>query len=281
MGVSPTGCSTTSARADMTFQLTEENINDVEALKAQLAYRQALQEITNELNSAESLDPALEDLKDRILSLFNSERMTIYLIDTTSQELYSRFKIGTELSEIRIPISPSSLAGYAASTGEILNVADAYDEAEIRTHHLDLEFAQSWDVKSGYRTTQVLTAPLQLDGNISGVLQIINRKDGSKFTRDDEGSAQEIAKILAIAFQARERRVRSRPATRYDYLTIKGLLTQEELKETITKARQARKDVEQILMKSFKISKEDIGEALGRFYNCRFVSIEESPPHPG
>ena len=221
----------------MPFQLTEENTNDVEALKAQLAYRQSLQEITNELNSAENLAPVLEDLKDRILSLFNSERMTIYLIDTTSQELYSRFKIGTELSEIRVPISLSSIAGCAASTGETLNVADAYDEAEIRTHHLDLEFDQSWDEKSGYRTTQVLTAPLQLDGNISGVLQIINRKDGSKFTRDDEGSAQEIAKILAIAFQARERRVQSRPTTRYDYLTIKGLLTPEELKDTITKAR--------------------------------------------
>ena len=100
----------------MPFQLTEENTNDVEALKAQLAYRQSLQEITNELNSAENLAPVLEDLKDRILSLFNSERMTIYLIDTTSQELYSRFKIGTELSEIRVPISLSSIAGCAAST---------------------------------------------------------------------------------------------------------------------------------------------------------------------
>jgi len=265
----------------MTFQLTEENTTDVEALKAQLAYRQALQEITNDLNSAEDLDPVLEDLKDRILSLFNSERMTIYLIDTTSQELYSRFKVGSELSEIRIPISTSSIAGNAASTGEILNVADVYDEAEIRTLHPDLQFDQSWDERSGYRTTQVLTAPIKLDGSISGVLQITNRKDGSKFTLDDEGSAQEIAKILAIAFQARERRVQSRPTTRYDYLTIKGLLTQEELKDTITKARQARKDVEQILMKSFKIRKEDIGEALGQFYNCRFVSIEESPPIPG
>ncbi len=265
----------------MAHQFTEGNTDEVEALKAQLVYRQSLQEITNELNLAEDLDTALEALKDRILSLFNSERMTIHLIDKKSQELYSRFKIGTELSEIRIPINTSSMAGYAAAKGKFLNVSDVYDEAEIKSLHLDLEFDKSWDEKSGYRTTQVLTAPIQLDGTISGVLQIINRKDGSKFTRDDEDSAQEIVKILAIAFQTRDRRVRSRPTNRFGYLTDKGLLTQEELESTIIKARQAGKDVEQILMKGFKISKEDIGEGLGQFYNCRFLSIEENPPIPG
>lgn len=265
----------------MAHPLTENITDDIEALKAQLVYRQSLQEITNELNLAEDLDTALEALKDRILSLFNSERMTIYLIDRKSQELYSRFKIGTELSEIRIPINTSSMAGYAAAKGKSLNVSDVYDEAEIKSLHLDLAFDKNWDEKSGYRTTQVLTAPIQLDGTISGVLQIINRKDGSKFTRDDEDSAQEIVKILAIAFQARDRRVRSRPTNRFGYLTDKGLLTQEELESTIIKARQAGKDVEQILMKGFKISKEDIGEGLGQFYNCRFLSIEENPPIPG
>ncbi len=61
----------------MAQQLTEKITDDIEALKAQLVYRQALQEITNELNSAEDLDPVLDALKDRILSLFNSERVTI------------------------------------------------------------------------------------------------------------------------------------------------------------------------------------------------------------
>ncbi len=119
----------------MAQQLTEKITDDIEALKAQLVYRQALQEITNELNLAEDLDPVLDALTDRILSLFNSERVTIYLIDSKSQELFSRFKNGTELSEIRIPISTSSIAGYAASTGRVLNVADVYDEAEIKTLH--------------------------------------------------------------------------------------------------------------------------------------------------
>ncbi|MFB3141769.1 MAG: GAF domain-containing protein, partial [Acidobacteriota bacterium] len=185
----------------MSFQYAEKGATDVKELKAQLAYRQALQEITNEINSADNLDSILIDLKDRILLLFRADRITIYVIDINSKELFSRFKVGTELSEIRIPISASSIAGYTALTGTVLNISDAYENEEIQTIHPDLKFDKSWDVKSGYRTTQVLAAPIQFESNILGVLQLINRKDGSRFTRDDETSAGEIAKILAIAFQ--------------------------------------------------------------------------------
>ena len=264
----------------MAFQYAEKGATDVKELKAQLAYRQALQEITNEINSAENLDSILIDLKDRILFLFKSDRITIYVIDNTSKELFSRFKVGTELSEIRIPISASSIAGYTALTGTILNIADAYIDKEVKSIHPDLKFDKSWDVKSGYRTTQVLAAPIQLESNILGVLQLINRKDGTKFTRDDEGSAQEIAKILAIAFQTQRRLARRRP-TRFDYLTSQGLLTQEELDATITKARQSGQDVEQILMKSYRVSKDNIGAALSEFYKCRFLKFDDKLPIPG
>ncbi len=79
----------------MAFQYAEKGATDVKELKAQLAYRQSLQEITNEINAAENLDSILIDLKDRILFLFKSDRITIYVIDNTSKELFSRFKVGT------------------------------------------------------------------------------------------------------------------------------------------------------------------------------------------
>ncbi|MCH8320462.1 MAG: Flp pilus assembly complex ATPase component TadA, partial [Acidobacteria bacterium] len=271
---------TASDRADMSFQYAEKGATDVKELKAQLAYRQALQEITNEINSADNLDSILIDLKDRILLLFRADRITIYVIDNTSKELFSRFKVGTELSEIRIPISASSIAGYTALTGTVLNISDAYENEEIQTIHPDLKFDKSWDVKSGYRTTQVLAAPIQFESNILGVLQLINRKDGSRFTRDDETSAGEIAKILAIAFQNQRRLARRRP-TRFDYLTSQGLVTQDELDKTITQARQTGQDVEQILMKNHRVPKDRIGMALSEFYKCRFIKFDDKLPIPG
>ena len=72
----------------MSFQYAEKGATDVKELKAQLAYLQALQEITNEINSADNLDSILIDLKDRILLLFRADRITIYVIDNNSKELF-------------------------------------------------------------------------------------------------------------------------------------------------------------------------------------------------
>ena len=80
-------------------------------------------------------------------------------------------------------------------------VKGATDTQEVKAIHPDLQFDQSWYGKSGYRTTQVLATPIQFESKILGVLQLTNRNDGSSFTRDDEISAQEIAKILAIGLQ--------------------------------------------------------------------------------
>jgi len=186
---------------DMTYQYTAKDATDTQELKDPRVYRQALQEITNEIGSAKDLDSILLDLNERILDFFNCERNAIYVIDHSSNQLFSRFKVGTMLSEIRIPISTENIAGYTALTGTVLNISDAYNEKEVKAIHPELKFDQSWDGKSGYRTTQVLATPIQFEGKILGVLQLTNRNDGSRFTRDDETSAGEIAKILAIGLQ--------------------------------------------------------------------------------
>ena len=264
----------------MAVKIAEKGATDIKELKAQLAYRQALQEITNEINSADNLDSILIDLKDRILYLFKADRITIYVVDSSTNELFSRFKVGTELSEIRIPINPGSIAGYTAASGATLNITDAYDDEEIQAIHPDLHFDKTWDEKSGYRTTQILASPVKFEGAILGVLQLINRKDGSGFRHDDEISAQEISKILAIAFQTQQRLARRRP-TRFDYLTAKGKLNQKELDKAMTDARERGTEVENVLMDDLGISKADVGAALADFYKCRFIQFDDKMSIPG
>ncbi|MEE2839933.1 MAG: hypothetical protein VYC91_05325, partial [Acidobacteriota bacterium] len=71
----------------MAVKVADKGVTGIKELKAQLAYRQALQEITNEINSAEKLDSILIDLKDRILYLFKADRITIYVVDSSANEL--------------------------------------------------------------------------------------------------------------------------------------------------------------------------------------------------
>lgn len=75
---------------------------------------------------------------------------------------------------LRVPLDQRSIAGYAASTGEMLHIADAYripDGAPYR-------FNPASDIANGYVTRSILAFPMKNgDGRVVGVVQLINRRD--------------------------------------------------------------------------------------------------------
>ncbi len=93
-------------------------------------------------------------------------------------------------------------------------------------------------------------------------------------------SAQEIAKILGIAIQNQQRLTKKRP-TKFDYLIRQNVLAEPELEKAIIKAREEKTDVEQLLMKEFGVSREDVGAALSEFFKCRFVQFDDKMAIPG
>src|SRR4029450_6754500 len=80
----------------------------------ELSYRKRLIEIANAINSAGSIQDILVDIKDKMLDLVDSERVTIFALDTKNQELFSLVKAGTEVKEIRVPKTFGSIAGFTA-----------------------------------------------------------------------------------------------------------------------------------------------------------------------
>lgn len=75
-----------------------------------------------------------------------------------------------------IPLTPASIAGHVASTGEILFVDDVDQIPEGVPYH----FNRGFDLKSGYRTHSIMCFPLKTpEGRVIGVVQLINRlQDG-------------------------------------------------------------------------------------------------------
>jgi hypothetical protein len=71
------------------------------------------------------------ELQSEILELLDAERMTLYAVDHEKKELYSKFMTLATVKEIRVPISEKSIAGYATLTRQVVNIADAYDKAEL------------------------------------------------------------------------------------------------------------------------------------------------------
>jgi len=246
-----------------------------EGLGQQLAYRDKLVRVINRIHAAKNLDSIFIELKQDMLDLFDAERMTFYAVDRERREIYSRFLDVDTVKEIRVPINPTSVAGYVAKTGERVNIADAYNQAELARIDNTLSFDASWDRKTGFRTRQILAIPIMYENRLMmGVIQLLNKKRGNQFTRQDEENVAEIAKTLATALHTLQRLSRRRPG-KFDYLRIQDLLTEDELNQAITEARRQQTDVETILVTKYRIRKEDIGVALSMFYKCQFIEFSD------
>ena len=62
--------------------------------KDKLLYYKALNDIANQIHSAKDMDEIFLNMTDQILSLFDTERISIFVIDGKKKELYQRLKAG-------------------------------------------------------------------------------------------------------------------------------------------------------------------------------------------
>ena len=255
---------------------------EISELEEKLLIRKALQDITNRIHAAQNIKQILVDLKDGILSLFNAYSLTTYVVDKPRNEIFSMFLVGTQVREIRVPISNKSIAGFVANSGQMVNIANTYDTKELQSIDKELSFDSSWDKKTGFKTTQNLAAPIFHNNNLMGVIQIINKKGAGagRFSADEEGFLQEIAEVLGVAFYNQERYARRRK-TRFDQLITRDLLKEEDLDNAWEEAREAKESVETFLMQKYKIPRDEMGKSFEAFFRCKFIEFNDKLPIPG
>ena len=249
-------------------------------LKSEIEYRKNLQDICNKIHAAANLDEILVDLKDEITRLFEAERLTVYVVDGRKRELVSRFKSGDEIGEIRIPMSNTSISGCSVFKKKLINIKNVYNDKELASIDSDLKFDKSWDQNAGFTTKQVLVVPIIFKNYMLGAIQLINRKDGDSFSRLDEKSVTEVAKILGIALYNQKRIAKARP-NKFDYILENNILAKKELDRAIADARKRKETVEEVLISGYKISRQDIGKSLSQFFKVPFTEYNANTPVPG
>ena len=254
---------------------------DVQSLQDKLAYEQRLVQLVDRIHAAKNIDQIFVELHTDILGLLDAERMTLYAIDQDKKELYSKFLALDAVREIRVPISEKSISGYVALWRQPVSIADAYDKIELQKISPTLSFDSSWDKKTGFRTTQVLCVPILHEGRSTvGVIQLLNKKSGDRFTKDDEASVARISKTLGIAFHNQQQMAANRRATKFDYLLAQQRISQEEVNSAIAESRRRQVDVESILIEQYKIPKGDVLTSISQFYRVPSMEFDEKliPP---
>jgi len=228
--------------------------------------------------SAKNLDEIFIGARDRILSLFKADRIIIYCLDLSRGELYTRYLSGSEIRETRLPADPSSIAGYVVYTKKPINIKDVYQINELKRLHKDLQFDRSWDQKTGYLTRETMAVPIVFKDEVLGVITLINQPDGKGFSADELQELQWIANHMGIAFK---NKLGLMHPTRLSYLVENKIISHDDLRESMLAAKKSDLPVETILMRDFKVSKEDIGASLSTYYGCKFVQYRQEVFLPG
>jgi len=249
-------------------------------LEQQLEYQKKLNSITNRIHSAKDTDDILLNLQDDILLLFDADRITIYAVDGIKKQLISRIKTGNEIKKIHLSINNRSIAGYCATTGRLLNINDVHDEVKLKGINPQLKFDSSWDKKTGYNTNQVLVAPISCNKYLLGVMQLINKKSGGFFDKEDESSIQAIAKTLGIAFFKNQKTTRELRSTKFGSLVLNNIITANDLKDAMSLARRTDRPVESVLINDLHIPKEKVGKSSADYYKTRFIPYDQKMSIP-
>lgn len=212
-----------------------------------------------------SLLDAYQSLEPFVLSLFGAERMSIFQRRAQHQDLVARFKTGKESKEIKVPISPMSIAGYVALSQLPLLIANPYDAQSLSDIHPRLHFDSKFDKASNFKTSNIICVPVLNAGVLMGVLQIINKKAGS-FDDNDLSLAKALADLLGNKFRF-ELGGTQQP---FDYLVHRGLLNQSTLKQLQETSKEPKQLVQRLLSEQ-RIAEAELGNALSVHYQVPYV----------
>jgi GAF domain-containing protein len=134
----------------------------------------------------------LEQIVQTAKHVLHAHGGTLYLGDENTEELVFEVALGPGgdmLRGTRFPIG-QGIAGWVAASGQALAIADAQQ---------DPQWAQGIGQRLGYAPKTMLAMPLVLRDTVIGVLQIMDKHDGTPFSVADTATLGLFAQLAAVA----------------------------------------------------------------------------------
>lgn len=250
----------------------EPRENELVRNDSALGFAGNLRAVINKIHAAVNVDEILPDISRDICTLFNADRLTIYTVSEDKSFIAARIKTGLDtFQDLRLPINEHSVAGYVSLHKKTVNLRDVYDRSELNVLGEHLRFLQEVDKRTGYRTKQMLAAPILHAGEheLFGVVQVINSKEDQPFSPVIVESLEEICHTFATAFKQRQKQ-QLLGKTRYDHLIIEDVITAAEFALATRQARETSRNLEDVLIDQFAIKPAQIGKALASYFGVPY-----------
>lgn len=168
-----------------------ENFHLFNRLRLSNERMRVMLDVLNAVTGSQNVAALIGKVIEKTITIMQCERASFFVHDRSRRELWSLKAVGDGLEEIRFP-ADSGIGGHCARHAEIVNVRDAY---------ADPRFNREIDQKTGFRTRNLLAAPVRdRDGEVIGVVEAINKIEGV-FEVTEEDLLQAIASQIGEALK--------------------------------------------------------------------------------
>lgn len=171
----------------------------VKARLLQETERRALQlttlnEMTRQLTSTLELEPLLMNILQSAVDILICEAGSLLLVDETTQELVFRVVVSPVANDLlnRRMAPGSGVVGKSVVTRQPIIVNDVTQSSA---------WYSKTDQATGFVTRALLVIPLLVKDRVIGVIEVINKRDGSPFTQDDQDLLSAFAAQSAVAIE--------------------------------------------------------------------------------
>lgn len=153
-----------------------------------------LYEVSRKASNAPKASTAIPEIVATTRQALNAAASSLLLIDDEAQHLLFEFadgESGGTLQHVKLDIK-SGIAGWVARHGVPLIVNDVAS---------DPRFFGDVDKATGFVTHAIMCSPLVARGRVIGVIEVLNKLDGSDFDERDLQTLTAVAATAAIAIE--------------------------------------------------------------------------------
>jgi signal transduction histidine kinase len=163
-------------------------------LERRVATLERILRISQILTSTLQLEPLLQTIIQAATELTDTQAGSIMLVDKNTGELRFEAASGSKREEVKrvtVPLE-GSIAGWIVREGKPLMIPDVRQDPRFYTRV---------DETTDFETRSILGVPLQVKGEVIGVLEALNKTGDGIFTQADVHTLSTLAAHAAIAIE--------------------------------------------------------------------------------
>jgi Nif-specific regulatory protein len=151
-----------------------------------------LREISNWVSSVLDLDHLLELIIDTATRMVQAKASSLLLLDKKTNKLYFKVAIGESQEEVRkFEINMGQgIAGLVAKEGEPLLIPDVTN---------DPRWYKQISESTGFKTRSIACVPMKVGSETIGVVEVIDKEDGSTIQKEDMNLLTVFAELASLA----------------------------------------------------------------------------------